>query len=356
MKRLKTSVTNVTRTRKTPTLHTKPLRVYPIGINHNFLSSTSLSQIQNTYIPPMLLAGIKWARYEMVMVDQQPTQGVFDFTGGNYDARVDAIRGAGLEIIALLDFYSVPTWAKAAGGAGWNARPTPAVYGEWCRNVALHYKGKIRFYEMGNEPNYTIYWPSYPNYFEYLDMLIAGYNGIKAGDPDAKVISGGLGGAINAPSDWIPTATFLDGLLHYGAANYYDYLAVHPYPDSIADTDINSTLNKITAWRTIQTNYGDTKPMVLTEVGRPTSSNGITDAQQATWAASLFTALMGGSYDYVKFICWHNFKDDEAAITTDSEKHYGITYYPNFNAKPSFQSFIDAKNSFRSTYRELVIA
>lgn len=331
------------------TLIAKPARVYPIGINHNFTSWTSLTEIKNDYIPRLLEAGVKYARYEFVMADQQPTEGVFSYTGADYNNRVNALRAAGFEIIALLDQYGMPAWAKTSGDG--MAHPTPAVYKAWCQNVATYFKGRIRFYEMGNEPNYTFFWPTGVNAVEYTDLMKAGYEGIKLGDPNAKVIAGAFGSVGTTSGNGVATHEFLETMLQNGAANYYDYLSPHTYAQPVSNANFQTVLDNIDQWRGVQTSYGDYKPWIVTEHGWTTYTNGVSEANQASNITSYFNEIMTGERDFIKIICYHNFR--ESSDAGEPEHNYGLVNN-DYSRKPAFQSFIDAKNTFKSTFRELI--
>lgn len=347
-----TSRSIVSRSIKTPTIHTKPVRSYPIGINHNFTSFMSVSTLKNSYLGLLIKAGIKWVRFEMIMADQQNTQGVFTFESGSaYNSKVTAFRNAGIEVIALMDQYGMPSWASPSGSF---YPPSPSVYGTWCQHAAANWVNQIRFYEMGNEPNYKTFWQPQENISQYVALLEAGYAGIKAGDSKAKVISGGLGSAINAPTDWTPTIDFLEGMLQAGAQDYFDYLGMHVYADSTTDSNYSTITGKIDDLRDMQLSYNDTTPWFITEIGWPTQTGGMSEATQAANFASLFDDILNNpTYSFIKVVTPHNFR--ESTDPTNPEHNYGIVNYPNLDPKPAFQSFIDAKNDFESNYRILEI-
>jgi len=87
---------------------------------------------------------------------------------------------------------------------------------EYARRCAAHWRGKIDFWEVTNEPNLSGMSP-----VDYLQILQPAYRGVKAGNPDAVVV--GLGGATPAGSKWILDAIAL------GAGKYADALSFHGY-------------------------------------------------------------------------------------------------------------------------------
>ncbi|HWY34774.1 MAG TPA: hypothetical protein VNX68_09010, partial [Nitrosopumilaceae archaeon] len=221
-----------------PLTPSRNFRVNPLGINPSVLHASIDSLTQQLEL--MVTAGIRYIRYEMVCADQNPSQGVFEFTTNNYDEKVALILSYGFKIIALLDQYNMPSWMNTGGQF---YPPTAANYQAWCQAVASHYVGQIDLFEMGNEPNIQFYWNPYPNYAAYVAFLQAGYAGIKTGNPNAKVVCGGAASIpVGSASEGIEMVTWLDGILAAGALGYYDYLCVHPYAGGGLDGVFSDTL------------------------------------------------------------------------------------------------------------------
>ncbi len=69
-----------------------------------------------------------------------------------------------------------------------------SAWGERVENIARAGKGLVEAYEIGNEPNQSWQWGNdVPDPAEYAAALREAYTRIKAIDPDALVVSGGLG-------------------------------------------------------------------------------------------------------------------------------------------------------------------
>jgi PKD repeat protein len=96
-------------------------------------------------------------------------------------------------------------------------------------------------YEIWNEPNLDYEWGGHPSAAQYTALLKAGYQGIKAGDPQALVVSAGLATTGGSASDLalarklynaidvVPDLTFLRNMYNNGAKGYLDALGSHPY-------------------------------------------------------------------------------------------------------------------------------
>ena len=61
-----------------------------------------------------------------------------------------------------------------------------AAYGTWCRELAKHYKGRIEHFEIWNEPYMPDFYKGTMKNFG--ELFHAGAMGIRAGNPDAKVV------------------------------------------------------------------------------------------------------------------------------------------------------------------------
>ena len=152
-----------------------------------------------------------WARLE-------PLPGQWQF--GVLD-RFVAARQPGQEVILTLG--QSPSWASSDParptfyGAGATAPPTNlADWTHYIQTVARRYTGRIKYYEVWNEPND-------PNFYSgtvarLAELTQAASAALKAVDPDAKLIT--------APAY---SPGYLDQYLATGAAQYADIIGYHAY-------------------------------------------------------------------------------------------------------------------------------
>ncbi len=172
-------------------------------------------------------------------------------------------------------------------------------------------------YEIWNEPNLDYEWGGRPNVAQYTALLRAGYQGIKAGDPRAIVVSAGLaptGGslaniawarAFYAAPQVIPDLTFLRGMYEHGAKGYFDALGSHPYggPDA-PGTAPNAAKGPIyfrraEEQRQVMLDYGDTSPMWVTEFGWVLDTDcGLGEHEWMEVSESQQAAYLAGAYAY----------------------------------------------------------
>jgi len=120
------------------------------------------------------------------------------------DAEVNAALGMGIESVFITLGGSIPKWAQNPNWPGKPGIGLPLYIADWqnfCKAVAAHYKGYVDYYQIWQEPGWDINAPPAKEgvtYFNgdakwnYITLLRAGYNGIKAADPKAYVMSGSL--------------------------------------------------------------------------------------------------------------------------------------------------------------------
>lgn len=128
--------------------------------------------------------GIKWQRLHdcsnmCKMKWANPAPGEYQWA----DEIVDYIRSKGLNILALPDYPSAYIMTKDADG---KTVYDNEAYKTWCRELAKHYKGRIDHFEIWNEPYMPYFYKRGAK--EFGATFNAGAEGIREGNPDAKVV------------------------------------------------------------------------------------------------------------------------------------------------------------------------
>ncbi len=337
----------------TTTVTTKTYRINPMCVSShlNGLSNSDL----NTQLNLMKKAGIKWTRFDFTMDVIEPSQDNFNWT--SYDNIVNTAALYGVNIIALVDQYFTPNWANNTLDN--MVPPPPAIYQSYAQAIAAHYSGKISLFEMGNEPNETGSWHPQWNAAAYTALLKAGYNGVKAGNPNAKVLSGGLSNESTTSNSQSATISFIQQMYANGAKGYFDYFAFHPYsqpksPDVLSQN--STTFNVLSTIKTLMEQEGDkNKQIIITEFGWPTTSDfsggGVTRASQAAYISRVYAKIMHQDYQYVSIACVYDFKDDSTNTTNDQD-NFGVLN-ADYTQKPSFTSIQKAASDFSSNFTEI---
>jgi polysaccharide biosynthesis protein PslG len=176
-------------------------------------------------------AGFGWIKQNFGWREIEPAKGQFDWI--RPDRIVFSMNEIGLDLVVRLDF--APEWAAPGchdddPSRNRNQGPPSNMrdFANFVSAVATRYKGRIRAYEIWNEPNLSREWcDKPPSGKEYTDMLKAAYGAIKAADPTAWVISAGLSPTTRNDNIARPDAMFLQEMYDAGASKYFDLLGVH---------------------------------------------------------------------------------------------------------------------------------
>lgn len=212
-------------------------------------------------------------------------------------------------------------------------------------------------YEIWNEPNLDTEWGGEPSAARYTALLQSGYEGIKAGDPQAIVISAGLAttGGSRSELAWAqqyygairvtPDLTFLRSMYDLGAKGYFDALGSHPYggpnapdtPPGVAAGPIY--FRRAEEQRQVMLKYGDESPIWATEFGWVLETNchlgehewmEVSEAQQAEFLAQAYAyADLNWPWMGPMFLFSLDFGTVAWYAECDPVRWYSITYREN---------------------------
>lgn len=281
----------------------------PFGVNTFFEQEVEEIKIRKG-MALLRDAGFRFIRQEFPWEDLEPnSKGEFydtkfdKSTWEKYDLLVALADEYDLEIIARLDHP--PAWTRADGHArGYFAPPDNYDdYGDFVHAVVSRYRGKIKFYQLWNEPNIYPEWGEQDvNANDYTRLLKIGYTRAKEADPNAVMISAGLAQTLETGPRNVSDLIFLQQMYDAGAKDYFDILAVMNYGlftgpgDHRADPS-RTNFSRPILIREIMVKNGDAnKPMWAMEIGwnalPPHFENApygrVTEQQQARYAAQAY--------------------------------------------------------------------
>jgi hypothetical protein len=171
-------------------------------------------------------AGFQWVkqRFEWRYIEGKD-KGAFEWN--EPDRIVDALSQSGLKIVARVD--DQPQWASShIQWPGFGPPDKLSDFTDFLTALASRYKGRIQAYEIWNEPNLDREWGGdRPNPDAYAAMLKAGYQAIKAADPQALVISAGMSPTTTNNEHAMPDLMFIQKMYEDGARDSFDMLGVH---------------------------------------------------------------------------------------------------------------------------------
>jgi hypothetical protein len=180
----------------------------------------------------------------------------------NLDAFVNDAGHRGMKL--RFQLVGFPDWARDRGdpssaAAAWLAPSSPAELARWSQfvtRVVRNFGPKVTYYEIWNEENISTFWSAGPNPSQYANLLERSYLAIKAIDPSAEVMFGGLSrndvGFLKRTYDAIdrqfPATAVRDD-------HFFDILGVHPYSDNRSPSAVKSNEVYHDAWGTMDENF-----------------------------------------------------------------------------------------------------
>ncbi|MDA8217732.1 MAG: cellulase family glycosylhydrolase, partial [Dehalococcoidales bacterium] len=192
-------------------------------------------------------------------------------TWDKFDYIVDKAAQYGLQVIARLD--RPPDWARDPDTTPRTPPKDLAAYGQYVYEVAKHFKGRVRCYQIWNEPNLTEEWGNKPvDPAAYVAMLKVAYQEIKRADPDARVLSAPLAQTVEQNPAHMADYAYLEEMYKDGAKDYFDILFANAYGFSLPPEDPPSpdvlNFSRVLLQRAVMEKYGDgDKPVWFNEFG-----------------------------------------------------------------------------------------
>ncbi len=176
--------------------------------------------------------GFGWVKQSFSWRDiEGAKKGTFNWE--NADRAVYLSNAKGVDILARMD--NAPDWSAPGCFNTQKKQMGPAKntqdWVDFLRTFATRYKGRIRAYEIWNEPNLSREWCGRaPNPTEYAALLKVSYQTIKAIDPNAIIVTAGMTPTSRNDDEAMPDATYIERM--YAAMNnksdgYFDALGVH---------------------------------------------------------------------------------------------------------------------------------
>ena len=295
------------------------------------------TDLNSPYHEHMVNSQTTWVRSRVLWELVEPKNvdvASFDWAWADASLAAASKTKGGLKLIVV--FETVPGWAQKI--KGWPDGPIdPDALDDFADFVSAtveRYDGDgfqdapgrpiIKHWELFNEPdNNDGRWGQYGA--EYAAMLQVAYGAIKAADPAAQVLFGGLA------YDWFDgpfNRSFLSDVLAAGGGPYFDVMNFHLYP-IFAPVTWGSTstglMEKTAAIRAELANYGLEKPLVITEAGWYSNADADPPSSDQEQIARLIQFFAQGYAADIDVIVWWmlydpgNFLNDAGLVTNASQ-------------------------------------
>lgn len=292
--------------------------------------------------------GVKWVRIQSGWAKTEKEKGVYDFAW--LDAIVDNLLKRGL-VPWLCLCYGNALYDEAAKGI-FGAVGIPPIYNEedrsgWNNYVTAtveHFKGRIGWYEIWNEPEANYSWNQHGDGQQYGEFAVRTAKAIKAADADAKII----GGAYYARNIF-----FQDASLATGMAQLVDAVSFHEYTPN--ELKIPETVEYLTA---LCHTYNPKIRLIQGESGSQSRSDGAGAMRGAGWTPVkqakqlLRHTVMDLSTDvlFTSFFSCMDMIEAHAGVIGDKASYMDFGYFGLLSANFDENGYADGNYTPKPSY------
>ena len=238
----------------------------PTPPEDDFAYGLNIADLSKAYLIRDL--NLHWAKGYVNWETVEPRRGKYRWA--DPDNTVAAFESQGLRI--LLRVHGTPAWARPPGTFLSYPPEDMEDFGRFMEELARRYRGQVAAYEIWNEPNLNYEWGYLdPDPERYTQMLQTAFRAVKAVDPQALVVSGGLATTGQGSPTAMGDLEFLDRMYAAGARGYFDALGSHPYPFGNPPDHRDTwglSLERVVEQHRIMLSHGDfDTPVWITELG-----------------------------------------------------------------------------------------
>ena len=305
-------------------------------------------------------AGIKWIKQLFSWNEIEFKKGYFNDDKNQksgwqkYDEIVDLAGKYGIQIVARID--QTPAWANPAGGVPGGHPANYQDYADFLKAFVQHYKGKVQYITVWNEPNLEREWEPTKkvNPAGYVDMLKLAYKAVKATDPSVKVMAAPLAITLEENIN-LSELTYLDQMYKAGAKDYFDIMPANAYglefpPEAAPDPKVLN-YRRVELLHNVMVQNGDTNKAVwFNEYGWNASPPSmpadkltwrrVTEKQQADWTVQgIDYAKKNWPWSGVIFVWFFRQVGD---IPDDASEQYFQMVTKDFVEKPVYTELKDS--------------
>ena len=307
--------------------------------------------------------GVKWLRIQSGWARTEKKRGVYDFEW--LDSIVDNLLSRGMQPWMCL-CYGNPVYSEYAtkffGAVGCppiHTEEERKAWSNYVRAVVKHYKGKIQYYEIWNEPDARYSWKhphkeneedSGPSAIEYAQLFNITADAIHEADKDAKAV----GFAVAHPYNF----SYINTALANGVAERIDALSFHAYT---ADDTMRPEYLK--NYRRLLDSYRKGIEIIQSETGAQSRSDGSGALKGLAWTPEkqmkhlLRNLLHDLAHDF-KFTSYFSTMDMIEALrglVADKKSYLDYGYFGVLSADFDENGFSTGSYTPKPSYRALQV-
>jgi polysaccharide biosynthesis protein PslG len=283
--------------------------------------------------------GVKWARVHTGWCRTEHVRGQFDFAW--LDAVVDSLRKIGIQPWFCVGFGNrlYTPQAPNESAVGWMPTGAPVGREAWLRYVgrlAEHYRGRVRHFEIWNEPNGKTFWkPGLPDPAQYADFVKLTAPAIRQRVPEAVIVGGAIAGM---------DTKFFQAAMEAGLGQAIQKASFHSYrflPEKNYEQDVRQ-------WRKIIARHRPGIGLWHGEVGAASQPGGAggranypwTETRQAKWLLRRFVSDLRMEIELVSYFHTVDLVNYVASEGPTGKTNYkGLLRGTDYSPKPAYFAY-----------------
>jgi hypothetical protein len=291
-----------------------------------------------------LMAAMKvtWIRVDFDWSAIESQRGQFNWA---YPDRVlQEASARRMNVVAILDY--TPEWARPPGTTSHTPPDQVSDYARFANAAVARYATLgVRAWEIWNEPNASEFWLPRPDPDRYGELFRAAAGAIRAADPGATVLTGGLTrGADAAGGATISQTTYLERLYANGTAQLANAVAIHPYSFPWLPSEHPRSLvggfHDLPTLHSLMARHGDAdKKIWITEFGAATGTfpGAMTPADQARTIVQARRQVQ--YWDWAGPLIYYELRD-AGTDRSDIQQNFGLVHR-DLSLKPAARVLMD---------------
>jgi len=259
----------------------------------------------------MFALGVQSVRVDAPWASIEVARGRYEIPAW-LETAVDAARQHGVQPLLILE-YGHPLYGTDKP----RTEVAIAAFAAYAAFVVKHFAGRVRLFDLWNEWDAHTGRTTEGSADDYVALARRVYPAIKAANPDAVVLTGGIT-SFGLKRGW------MERFFALGGAAFVDGVSLHPYnfDERTANTP-EAAIAELDRVNVLAASAGRMLPIYVTELGYPTFTGrgGVSRETAAAYLARF--VLLASTRPYVAGVWWYCLRD-QGSDPANKEHNFGV--------------------------------